>query len=506
MDEQDLHKQLTWEAPVIHHDKNAPIPEKIGPYAIESLLIQGGMSLIYLGVHPTTQEKVIVKVVRPKYLQNNEMVSRLLKEAKILRMASHPGIVKLYDLGRWEDGIYIAMEYVQGVPLRQLIGKGTFTHKRALELVLQIGETLSYLHSLGIVHRDLKPENILVLGSGDIKLIDFGISQFLGQKGEMLQAGTPSYMSPEQKEHPEAISFRSDIYSLGLIAYELYLGKLSHGVVYPALLPKGLRKIIEKALQVQPEERYRKMGEFLADLSFFITHFEEALPEKEEFYDVQELQEIRALLTPKEPLSWAEVEMSIAYQKGNSPHLPYLDFFHFFDNRFAILLAESQESSLVPSLPMITFRGMVRALMADVKTLDPTKLIESLNQILLQDPSHKPVHFSLLYLQPDQDRLRFISCGAGSLVEVQHDGREPNLFDNPAPPLGSTPSISIMTGEENWPIGSTLLFSLSHLDLAHLPSDILLAPEVLATMVIEQQPELQKKNERTMPLVVVRRI
>lgn len=253
--ETDPHKQLTWVAPIIRREKPHAIPETIGPYTIESLLIQGGMSLIYLGVHPETKEKVIVKVVRPKYLHNNEMVSRLLKEAKILRMATHPGIVKLYDLGKWHDEIFLVMEYVQGTSLRKLIGQKNFPHEKALQLILQIGDALSYLHSLGIIHRDLKPENILVTASGDIKLIDFGISQFLGQ-GEELWAGTPAYMSPEQKEHPKEISFNSDIYSLGLIAYELYLGKLSQGIVYPNLLPPQLKKIIEKALLIDPKNRY----------------------------------------------------------------------------------------------------------------------------------------------------------------------------------------------------------------------------------------------------------
>src|SRR3989338_52371 len=115
-----------------------PTPEMIGPYKIESLFKRGGMSLLYLAKHPTTSETVIVKVVLPKYLKDREMLTRLLREAKILGIASHPNVVKLYDLGRWEQGLFVAMEFVQGVSLRQFIKTQSFTHRRALEIVLQI--------------------------------------------------------------------------------------------------------------------------------------------------------------------------------------------------------------------------------------------------------------------------------------------------------------------------------------------------------------------------------
>ena len=120
-------------------ERNLPAqPAFIGPYKIESLLKQGGMSLLYLAVHPKTSQTVVIKVLLPKYLKNKEVVNRLLKEAKILSLASHQNIVKVYDLGKSDQGLFIAMEYVQGVSLRQFIKAESLTHKRALEIVLQI--------------------------------------------------------------------------------------------------------------------------------------------------------------------------------------------------------------------------------------------------------------------------------------------------------------------------------------------------------------------------------
>ena len=232
-------------------DTPPPVPQKIGPYLIEGLLEKGGMSYLYVAEAPETGEAIIVKVLSPQYLGHPEMVSRFLREADIIRMADHPNIVKLLGSGSWEGGVYIAMEYVQGVSLRQYLQKVPLSLKRAIELILEIAYALCHLHTHRVIHRDLKPENILVTKEGQIKVIDFGIAQLLFDN-KLLQSeqkrliGTPVYMSPEQRENPENVSFPSDIYSLGIIAYELILGRSSHGHVVIGLMPKGIQKILLK--------------------------------------------------------------------------------------------------------------------------------------------------------------------------------------------------------------------------------------------------------------------
>lgn len=159
-----------------NHEKESEIPAQIGKYKVESLLNRGGMSLLYLGIHPETKEPITIKVLLDEYLSNKEMVERFLHESEIIAMTDHPNIVRLYGQGRWEKGLYIAMEFIQGISLRQLILQQTLSLKRSLEIVLQIAHALLHLHSHGIVHRDLKPENILLTAQGGIKVVDFGIA------------------------------------------------------------------------------------------------------------------------------------------------------------------------------------------------------------------------------------------------------------------------------------------------------------------------------------------
>ena len=179
-------------------------PAYIGPYKIESFFNQGGMSNLYLGRHPSSLRPLIVKVLAPKYAQNPEIIQRFLKEAEIIQLANHPNIVRLHGQGQWEKGVFIAMEFIQGISLRQFINKHSLSLKRALEIVLQVAYALCHLHTHGVIHRDLKPENILITEEGEIKVIDFGIAQLHTEvnKDPLAQnriIGTPTYMSPEQK-------------------------------------------------------------------------------------------------------------------------------------------------------------------------------------------------------------------------------------------------------------------------------------------------------------------
>ena len=168
------------------------------------------MSYLYVAEAPETGEAIIVKVLSPQYLGHPEMVSRFLREADIRGWPTTP--VKLLGSGSWEAGVYIAMEYVQGVSLRQYLQKVPLSLKRAIELILEIAYALCHLHTHRVIHRDLKPENILVTKEGQIKVIDFGIAQLLFDN-KLLQSeqkrliGTPVYMSPEQRENPETVSF-----------------------------------------------------------------------------------------------------------------------------------------------------------------------------------------------------------------------------------------------------------------------------------------------------------
>jgi eukaryotic-like serine/threonine-protein kinase len=250
--------------------ESKPLPAFIGPYKIEGLLSEGGMSILYLAIHPELRCPVVIKALSTKFLYNKQMTARFLREAEIIALTDHPNIVKLYSQGKWENGLYIAMEFIQGVSLKQFTCQKALTQNKALEIVLHVADALKHFHSHKIIHRDLKPENILITETGLIKVIDFGIAQLLEEDPETGAIGTPCYMSPEQKNKAK-LTYSSDLYSLALIAYELILGRFSGGTVHLFLIQHGLREILEKALKINPLERYRQVSEFTNDLTAFLS-------------------------------------------------------------------------------------------------------------------------------------------------------------------------------------------------------------------------------------------
>jgi len=221
-------------------------PVYIGPYKIEGLYRRGGMSLVYTATDPKTQHVVALKVLKSKYQNHPEAVQRFEHEAQILDMADHPNIVALHEQGEWEGGTYLVMEFIPGESIHRILSYKPLTLRRSVEIILEIAYAVCHLHTLGIIHRDLKPENILLSSQDEVKLIDLGVARNLHEllSGETDESsrlvGTPIYMSPEQRFEPQTVSFPSDVYSLGIIAYELALGKLSHGQIHLALAPKGL--------------------------------------------------------------------------------------------------------------------------------------------------------------------------------------------------------------------------------------------------------------------------
>lgn len=253
---------------------SSPLPKQIGRYQIDGLYAQGGMSVLYLATEPQQHDQIIIKVLLPRFLSDPEMVKQFLTEGKVISMTNHPNIVKLYEYGEWEGGVFIAMELVHGTSLRKILQHNPLPLRRALEVLLQVCYAIEHLHSHGVVHGDLKPENILITDQNQVKVIDFGIAKVLSDPqtppGQPRFIGTPFYMGPEAQSDPKRCSCRSDIYSLGIIAYELVLGKITHGKLILSLAPKGMQPILQKALQPKPEDRYKDINELIRDLSEYI--------------------------------------------------------------------------------------------------------------------------------------------------------------------------------------------------------------------------------------------
>jgi HD-like signal output (HDOD) protein len=266
---------------------------QIGNYVIEGPLGRGGMAVVYLAKHPGLGREVAVKVLSPEYQGDADLNRRFLQEARVTATFRHPHIIEIYDLGEVEGRAYYTMERLIGVDLAaQMLKQGRFTPREVSAYMLQICSALDAAHRVGVVHRDLKPANIFVVNEQPLrlKLMDFGIAKLTeGRKqtgtrrGEVL--GTPAYMAPEQAlGQVDAITAATDIYALGIIAYEMLTGQLpfySDSDVMllsmhvrdtpPPLqallptLPRALAALVERCLAKDPGTRPRSASEFAVE-------------------------------------------------------------------------------------------------------------------------------------------------------------------------------------------------------------------------------------------------
>ncbi len=270
-----------------------------GKYRIEERLNEGGMGTVYRATHVLMDKTVAIKVLRASLAADEKIVARFSREARAASRISHPHALSVTDFGEAENGVvFLVMEYLSGQTLKEVIrNEGPMALPRVVEIIRQVGGALDAAHEQGVVHRDLKSENIMLLGNSGpdyAKVLDFGIAKIKEVEGAYdpgltapdLVIGTPQYMSPEQCSQSPDIDARSDLYSLGVIVFEMLVGHVPFSGGSPTAimmkhlqepspsvleerndLPAAVGRVVTRAMAKRPEDRYQTVGEMVEDLT-----------------------------------------------------------------------------------------------------------------------------------------------------------------------------------------------------------------------------------------------
>ncbi|MCH7588734.1 MAG: serine/threonine protein kinase [Chloroflexi bacterium] len=261
--------------------------ENVGPYRILAQLGQGGMATVFKAYHAALDRHVAIKVLHPAFKEDPQFLQRFHREAKVVAKLEHPNIIPIYDFSEHKGQPYLVLKYIEGETLKARLARGTLAVQEAVDVIQAVGTALNYAHKQGVLHRDVKPSNILLSEDGRIYLADFGLARMaeLGAStlsGDML-IGTPFYISPEQGSGNSELDERTDIYSFGIVLYEMIVGKVPftadtpfsiiHDHIYTPLplpsavnpsVPEEVEIVLLKALSKNPQDRFssgREMAE-----------------------------------------------------------------------------------------------------------------------------------------------------------------------------------------------------------------------------------------------------
>ncbi len=297
-----------------------------GRYEILEVIGTGGMAVVYKAKCHRLNRLVAIKILKDDYYQDEEFRRRFHAESQAVAMLSHPNIVSVYDVSSSDEADYIIMELIDGITLKQYMEKkGVLNWKETLHFAMQIAKALEHAHGRGIVHRDIKPHNVMVLKNGSVKVADFGIAQVTSNACTMTKEalGSVHYISPEQAKGGR-VDNRSDLYSLGVVMYEMITGRVPYdgdnpvgiaiqhingGAAAPTELnpgvPRGLEQIIQKAMAQMPRNRYLTATAMLYDMDEFRKEPTMVFPEP-----VEEMNSTRVLPADIQKEAAAQADLS----------------------------------------------------------------------------------------------------------------------------------------------------------------------------------------------------
>ncbi len=279
---------------------------------VTELLGQGGMGVVYKGRQPFLDRTVAIKVIRPDLGNEDQWQQRFLHEARSLAKLLHPYIVTVFDFGKAGDLCYFVMEYVEGKSLRELLAGKAVTTRDVLDFVPQVGEALQHAHEQGVVHRDVKPENIIVDRRNRVRLVDFGLAKLFGPRVQPSPddesiAGTLGYMAPEQLLMPEKVDHRADIYSTGVVLFEMLTGEVPRDKLAPpssrSAADPRFDPIALRALERDRERRYQQIRLMNDDLAL-VTRTPESIIRLSQTVQAPVDEVFAAWLNPEQMTQW----------------------------------------------------------------------------------------------------------------------------------------------------------------------------------------------------------
>ena len=263
------------------------IGENVGPYRIIEQLGQGGMATVYKAYHASLDRYVALKVLHPAFHQDQTFISRFQREARVVARLEHPNIVPIYDYSEHESRPFLVMKYIEGDTLKARLNQGPLTSEEIEQVVNSVGSALAYAHKQGILHRDIKPSNVMIAKDGTMYLADFGLAR-IAEAGESTMSsdsimGTPQYISPEQAMGKKDLDAGTDIYSFGVMLYEMVVGQVPfsadtpfsiiHDHIYTPLplprkvnpnVPESVQRVLLKALAKDRLDRYTAIEELMS--------------------------------------------------------------------------------------------------------------------------------------------------------------------------------------------------------------------------------------------------